>query len=117
MRLPTLVIAASLVLAGCNSPRVYGVYYNSGYSPTHPHVAAPNGDALALIRAKPVPEDRDNATILKEMQGRNPGYKLYFTQTPRPDAKYDYRVILTFGSSGGGGVNPCLDTAALPPAP
>jgi hypothetical protein len=110
-------ILAAAVLAGCGSPIVYGVQYNSGYSPSHPQLAAADGEALAIIRANPFTEDRDNAIVLADMQGRNPGYKLYFRQAARPESKYDYKVILTFGASGGGGVNPCLDTAPLPAAP
>jgi hypothetical protein len=117
MRLNLILAGLALAaLTGCGSPTVYGVYYNSGYTPDHPQLAAADGTALAIIRANPFPEDRDNATILADMQGRNPGYKLYFSQTARPESKYDYKVILTFGRTGGGGVNPCLDTSPLPPA-
>lgn len=110
-------LACAAALAACGTPQVYGVYYSSGYSPSHPQLAAASGEATAIIRANPFPEDRDNAIILAAMQGRNPGYKVYFRQDPRPDATYDYKVILTFGSEGVGVVNPCLDTAPLPPAP
>jgi hypothetical protein len=110
-------LACATALAACGSPTVYGVYYSSGYSPTHPQLAAADGIALAVIRANPFTEDRDNAAILADMQGRNPGYKLYFAQTSRPEARYDYKVILTFGSQGMSVVNPCLDTGPLPPAP
>lgn len=117
MRLKFAIAALAVAaLAGCGSPIVYGVQYNSGYSPTHPQLAASDGEALAIIRANPFAEDRDNAIILADMQGRNPGYKLYFRQTSRPESKYDYKVILTFGSASGG-VNPCLDIGPLPPAP
>lgn len=118
MRLaPPVVLAAALALAGCGSPQVYGVQYNSAYSPDHPQLAASDGEALAVIRANPFAEDRDNAAILAAMQGRNPGYKVYFRQASRPEAKYDYKVILTFGDGlSPYAANPCTDTGPLPAA-
>jgi hypothetical protein len=111
-----LVLASSLVLAGCGGPQVYGMYYNSGYAPSHPMLAASDGEALAIIRANPFPDDRDNAKVLAAMQARNPGPKVFFRQTSRVEARYDYKVIMTFASSGVGVTNPCLDTQPLPAA-
>jgi hypothetical protein len=112
-----LTLACAAALAGCGSPQVYGTYYNSGYTSSHPALAAADGEALAIIRANPFPDDRDNAKILAAMQARNPGPKVFFRQTQRVEARYDYKVIVTFASSGAGVSNPCVDTAALPPAP
>jgi hypothetical protein len=112
----SLVLASSLVLAGCGGPQVYGMYYNSGYTPDHPMLAASDGPALAIIRANPFPDDRDNEKVLAAMQARNPGPKVFFRQTSRVEARYDYRVIMTFASSGVGVTNPCLDTQPLPAA-
>ncbi len=113
----SLALAGTALPAACGGPQVYGTYYNSGYSPTHPMLAASDGEALAIIRANPFPDDRDNPQVLATMQGRNPGYRLYFRQTSRVEARYDDKVIVSFNNSGVGVSNPCLDTAPLPPAP
>lgn len=118
MRLPrSLALASTALLAACGGPQVYGTYYNSGYTPNHVKLAAADGEALAIVRANPFPDDRDNAAVLATMQGRNPSYKLYFRQTSRVEARYDYKVIVSFNNTGVGVSNPCLDTAAVPAAP
>ena len=113
----SLALAGTALLAACGGPRVYGTYYNSGYTPAHPLLAAADGEALAIIRANPFPDDRDNTAVLATMQGRNPGPRLYFRQTSRVESRYDYKVIVSFNNAGIGASNPCLDTAPLPMAP
>lgn len=114
--LRSLALASPLLLSACGSPQVYGTYYNSGYAPSHPMLAAADGESLAVIRANPFADDRDNAKVLATMQGRNPGPKMFFRQTARVESRYDYKVVVTFASSGAGVANPCLDTQALPAA-
>jgi hypothetical protein len=97
-----VLLGAGLGLCGCaDTSVVYHSYYNSAYTPSHVQLAASSGTSVAVIRNDPFPADRDNAGVLAAMQGRTFGWpRMYFSQTPRPDDKYGYKVILDFGSSG-----------------
>jgi len=95
------LLIAGLGLAGCTGNAVVShSYYNSAYSPDHVQLAAASGTAIAAIRNNPFPEDRGNAGVLAAMQGRNLGPRMYFSQTPRSDDKYGYKVILDFRPPG-----------------
>lgn len=104
MRL-VLLLGPALALSACANPYpsiVYHNYYSSGYSPSHVELAAASGPALAVIRNDPFPTDRNNEGVVAAMQGRNYGPKIYFTQTPRPDDKYGYKVVMNFGAEEAG---------------
>lgn len=102
-----------LVLAACaDTSIVHYSYYNSAYTPSHVDLAAASGPSLAVIRNDPFPADRGNAGVLAAMQGRNLGPRMYFTQQPRPDDRYGYKVILDFGGSPPGGYAQCAATPA-----
>ena len=95
------VLLVGLGLGGCAGMSVISHnYYNSAYEPGHVMLAAANPPSLAVIRNNPFPADRENAGVLAAMQGRNFGPRLYFSQTPRPDDRYGYKVILDFGPPG-----------------
>jgi len=99
MRAP-FVLALSAVLCGCaGTSVVHHNYYNSAYEPGHIALAAANSPSLAVIRNDPFPQDRSGEGVLAAMQGRNLGPRMYFSQTPRPDDKYGYKVILSFGGA------------------
>jgi hypothetical protein len=101
MRAP-IILALSAALCGCtDSSIVHHNYYNSAYEPGHVMLAAANGPSLAVIRNDPFPQDRNGEGVLAAMQGRNLGPRMYFSQTPRPDDKYGYKVILDFAGRGG----------------
>jgi hypothetical protein len=103
MRAP-IVIAAVAALCGCSDASlVHYNYYNSAYEPGHVALAAANGPSLAVIRNDPFPQDRNNEGVVAAMQGRNLGPRMYFSQTPRPDDKYGYKVILNFGAASSAG--------------
>ena len=103
MRAP-IVIAAAAALFGCaDGSLVHYNYYNSAYEPGHVALAAANGPSLAVIRNDPFPQDRDNEGDVAAMQGRNLGPRLYFSQTPRPDDKYGYKIIMNFGAASAAG--------------
>lgn len=93
-----LLLASLLALGACSDiSTIHTSYYNSGYSPSHVQLAAASGPSLAVIRDDPFPTDRNNEGVLAAMQGRNFGPRMYFTQTPRPDDKYGYKVVMNFG--------------------
>jgi hypothetical protein len=120
VRLPVLLLAG-LALSGCAGGSVIShSYYNSAYSPDHVQLAAASGMAVAVIRNNPFPADRDNAGVVAAMQRRNLGPRITFSQTPRPDDKYGYRVILDFRPPGPDTTYQCLaapaPAAATPPA-
>lgn len=99
---PMVLLAAGLSLSACaDASIVHHSYYDSAYTPDHVQLAAASGTALAVIRNDPFPADRDNVGVLAAMQGRNLGPRMYFSQTPRPDDKYGYKVVLSFGAGGG----------------
>ena len=98
MRMIVLTAPLCIGLAACTgSSIVHHSYYDSAYTPSHVDLAAASGPALAVIRNDPFPGDRDNAGVLAAMQGRNFGQKIFFTQTPRADDKYGYKVVMHFG--------------------
>lgn len=104
MRAPIVVAALSAGLWGCADGSVISYnYYNSGYEPGQVALAAANSPSLAVIRNDPFPEDTNNEGVLAAMQGRNLGPRMYFSQTPRPDDKYGYKVILNFGAASSAG--------------
>lgn len=93
-----LLLVPVLVLGACSDiSTIHYSYYNSGYSPSHVQLAAASGPSLAVIRDDPFPADHNNEGVLAAMQGRNFGPRMYFTQTPRPDDKYGYKVVMNFG--------------------
>ena len=102
MRVP-IIVALGAALCGCAGTLVSSDYYNSAYSPGQITLAAASGPSLAVIRNNPFPEDRNNEGVLAAMQGRNLGPRMYFTQTPRPDDKYGYKVILSFNGVSSAG--------------
>lgn len=103
MRMP-IVFALGAALCGCaDGSTVHYNYYNSAYEPGHVMLAAANTPSLAVIRNDPFPQDRNNEGVLAAMQGRNLGPRMYFSQTPRPDDKYGYKVVLNFGAASGTG--------------
>jgi hypothetical protein len=105
---------AAAALGGCaGTSIVHSSYYNSAYTPSHVTLAAASGPSLAVIRSNPFPADRDNAGVLAAMQGRNFGPKMFFTQTPRPDDRYGYKVVLDFGSGSARYASQCT----APPTP
>jgi hypothetical protein len=111
MRMP-MIVALAAALCGCadglDGSVVSHNYYNSAYEPGQIALAAASGPSLAVIRNNPFPEDQNNEGVLAAMQGRNLGPRMYFTQTPRPDDKYGYKVILSFNgvSSSGESYSP-----------
>jgi hypothetical protein len=117
MRYPALSIALLAVLSGCGGATVYTTYYDSLYSPDEVTLAAANNPALAVIRANPFAADRDNAAVLAAMQGVNFGPRLRFTQTPRADDRYGYKVILDFGAPSPGAIACRLGPSPAVPRP
>lgn len=120
MRL-SVSLLAGLTLSGCAGSSVIShSYYNSAYSPDQVQLAAARGTALAVIRNNPFPADRDNAGVVAAMQRRNLGPRLSFSQTPRPDDKYGYKVILDFRPPGPDTGYQCLagpsPAASAPPS-
>jgi hypothetical protein len=114
---PMVFLAAGLGLSACaDASIVHYSYYDSAYTPDHVQLAAASGTALAVIRHDPFPGDRDNAGVLAAMQGRNLGPRMYFSQTPRPDDKYGYKVVITFGAGDGGYRAQCTATSTPPAA-
>lgn len=109
-------IGAVLALSACNGSIVYWNYYASAYYPGQVLLAAANNPALAVIRGNPFANDADNAGVLAAMQGRNFGPKIYFGQTPRPDDKYGYKVVLDFGAAGYAYASAC-EAGPAPPSP
>lgn len=98
-----LTFAPALALAACaDTSTIHHSYYNSAYAPSHVMLASASSPALAVIRNNPFPQDRNNEGVLAAMQGRNFGPRIYFSQTPRADDKYGYKVILNFGSDSPG---------------
>jgi hypothetical protein len=99
MRAP-IILALGAALCGCADGSVVSHnYYNSAYEPGHIALAAANNPSLAVIRGDPFPQDSNGEGVLAAMQGRNLGPRMYFSQTPRPDDKYGYKVILNFGGA------------------
>jgi hypothetical protein len=97
-----VLLGAGVGLCACTDTSIiHRSYYNSAYTPSHVQLAAASGTALAVIRNDPFPTDRDNAGVLAAMQGRNFGPRLYFSQTPRPEDIYGYKVVMSFGDQGG----------------
>lgn len=115
MRYLVLSIALLAGLSGCGGATVFTTYYDSLYSPDEVTLAAANNPALAVIRGNPFAADRDNAAVLAAMQGVNFGPRLLFSQSPRADDRYGYKVILDFGAPSFGG-GPC-SLGPTPPAP
>jgi len=112
MRVTPVLLALAAALCGCaDGSTVHYNYYNSGYEPGHVMLAAANGPSLAVIRNDPFPQDRNNEGVLAAMQGRNLGPRMYFSQSPRPDDKYGYKVVLNFGGASSAG-----DTGYTSPA-
>ena len=104
MRTPIVVAALSAALCGCTDGSVISYnYYNSGYEPGQVALAAANSPSLAVIQNDPFPEDTNNEGVLAAMQGRNLGPRMYFSQTPRPDDKYGYKVVMNFGAASSAG--------------
>lgn len=116
IRLRLAALGAAMALSACSGPIVYWNYYASGYEPGHVALAAANNPALAVIRGDPFANDPNNAGVLAAMQGRNFGPKIYFAQTPRPDDRYGYKVVLDFGVSGYGYGSAC-EAGPAPPNP
>lgn len=111
------LLLGGLSLCGCAGTSVISHnYYSSAYTPSQVDLAAASGPSVAIIRNNPFPADRDNAGVLAAMQGRNLGSRLYFSQTPRPDDKYGYRVILDFGSSARNSAYQCQGESTPPVA-
>jgi hypothetical protein len=111
---PILVLAA--LTAGCTGASIVNwTYYESAYTPSHVQLAAASGDVLAVVRDNPFPEDGDNAGVVADMQGRNIGPRMHFSQTPRSEDLYGYKVVLDFGGSGYGYGGICR-AAPTPPA-
>lgn len=115
------LVFVAAALGGCaGSPIVHSSYYNSAYTPSHVTLAAASGPSLAVIRFDPFPSDRDNAAVVAAMQGRNFGPKMFFTQTPRPDDRYGYKVVLDFSSASARYATQCVapptPAATTPPA-
>ena len=96
MRVPMIVASCAILCSCADWSVIYYNYYNSAYEPGQVNLAAASGPSLAVIRHNPFPNDRNNEGVLAAMQGRNLGQRMYFTQTPRPDDKYGYKVILSF---------------------
>jgi hypothetical protein len=107
------VLALAFVCDACGSPTVYTSYYASLYEPAQVRFAASVGLALAVIRDNPFPFDTDNQGVLAAMQGQTFGAKLFFSQTPRSDDRYGYKVVLNFGESLYGTAGQCQ----VPPTP
>lgn len=104
-RIMTAIGLTSALVAGTATARaavVYSNYYASGYSPSQVQLASASGETLAVILGQPFANDPGNAGVVAAMQGQNPGPKLHFTQTPRPDDKYGYKVVMAFGGVAGG---------------
>jgi hypothetical protein len=110
-----VLLVGSTLCACADMSIVHNSYYNSAYTPGHVQLAAASGPALAVIRNDPFPADRDNAGVLAAMQGRNFGPKMFFTQAPRPDDRYGYKVVLDFGSASARYASQCT-VAPAPPA-
>jgi hypothetical protein len=109
------LLLAGLTLSGCAGASVISHnYYSSAYSPDHVQLAAASGTAIAAIRNNPFPGDHGNAGVLAAMQGRNLGPRMYFSQTPRPDDKYGYKVILDFGPPGPNSAYQCQGESTPP---
>jgi hypothetical protein len=109
------LLLAGLGLYACTGASVIShSYYNSAYSPDHVQLAAASGTAVAAIRNNPFAADRDNAGVVAAMQGRNFGPRLYFSQTPRPDDKYGYKVILDFRPPGPSSAYQCQGESTPP---
>lgn len=87
----------ALVVGGCAGPVIHSTYLESGYATSHVGLAAANNPALAVVRNNPFAADRDNEAVLAAIQARNFGPKLYFSQTPRAEDRYGYKVVLDFG--------------------
>jgi hypothetical protein len=114
---PMISLAAGLSLCACaDSSIVHHSYYNSAYTPDHVQLAAASGTAIAVIRNDPFPTDRDNAGVLAAMQGRNFGPRMYFSQAPRPDDLYGYKVIMDFGPPSYGAGYQCQAQPTAPSA-
>lgn len=114
MRLAVLFLVGFGV-TGCTGGAVVShSYYSSAYTPDHVQLAATSGTAIAAIRNNPFAADRDNAGVVAAMQGRNFGPRMYFSQTPRPDDKYGYKVILDFGPPGPSAAYQCQGGSATP---
>lgn len=95
-----VVLGVALGLSACaDASIVHYSYYDSAYTPDHVTLAAATGTALAVIRDDPFPNDQGNAGVLAAMQGRNLGPRMYFSQTPRPDDIYGYKVVMNFGAA------------------
>lgn len=108
------LVAIGFGLSACTGASiVYNSYYSSAYTPSHVDLAAASGPSLAVIRNDPFPDDSENAGVLAAMQGRNFGQKMYFSQTPRPDDKYGYKVVMSFGADSYSYAGQC----EVPPAP
>lgn len=114
MRTPSPIAAALALCACADTSTIHSSYYNSGYTPGHVQLAAASGPALAVIRNDPFPTDRNNEGVLAAMQARNFGPRMYFTQTPRPDDKYGYKVVMNFGPSIYGSSYSCAYEATPP---
>jgi hypothetical protein len=108
-----IAVGTILALAGCaDTPTVYGLYRNTPYYPAAVAFAAGAGDTLAVIRNNPFPTDRDNSGVLAAMQGQNLGPRLHYTQTPRPNDTYGYRVVVAFGTPSTGVRDLCRNSEA-----
>lgn len=110
MRRLMLALGAMAALGGCEGSTISNTYYASLYSPGEVRLAAANNPALAVIRNNPFPNDTDNAGVLAAMQNANFGPKITFGQTPRPDDRFGYKVILDFGPSTYDSSNACENT-------
>jgi hypothetical protein len=107
--------AAALAAGACAGPTVYSSYYASLYEPAQVRFAAAVGPTLAVIRENPFPSDADNQGVLAAMQGQTFAARLFFSQTPRADDRYGYKVVLNFGSSLYGTSGQC-ELQPTPPA-
>lgn len=113
LRMATL---GALALGGCAGPVIHSTYLESGYAPSHVTLAAANNPALAVIRNNPFAADHGNEAVLAAIQARNFGPKLYFSQTPRAEDRYGYKVVLDFGQGAYATAELCRQEAA-PAAP
>ena len=106
--------APALAVAACASgSTVYTSHHASLYEPAQVRFAAASGPVLAVIRDNPFPWDAGNRGVVAAMQGQTFAAKLHFNQVARPDDRYGYKVVLSFGTSLYGTPGEC----AAPPTP
>ena len=117
IKISSLAIVPALVVgaAACAGPTIYNSYYASLYEPAQVRFAAAVGPTLAVIRDNPFLSDAGNERVLAAMPGQTFAARMVFSQTPRADDRYGYKVVLNFGSSLYGTRDAC-QAGPTPPA-